>query len=258
MSRETPDNYYRLSSDIKGKSKLYVIATEGYRTEYKYFMSLREQYSAKFNEWNLQVEVLRRPEQQDGKSSPNSTEQMLTEFLEDNNEIYDLKSYDELWLIIDTDTWKQESIEKLAEKCHKETHYHLGLSNPCFELWLILHLADSNQDVRTYCVTDKHKQNAPRINKCLETLENNNSLDFSIKNCIEIAQMNKRSQACKQLQHLIKSHHHLSSTEALIDYVPQAISRAKALGECEPNDDNYPKNLCTSVYKLLETLTQHN
>ena len=77
---------------------------------------------------------------------------------------------------------------------------------------------------------------------------------LSIKNCIEIAQMNKRSQACKQLQHLINSHHHLSSTEMLIDYVHQAISRAKALGECEPDDDNYPDNLCTSVYKLLETL----
>ncbi len=34
---------------------------------------------------------------------------------------------------------------------------------PCFELWLILHLADSTQDVRTYCVTDKQKRNAPRI-----------------------------------------------------------------------------------------------
>lgn len=100
MPRQTPDNYYRLSSEIKGKSKLYVIATEGYRTEYKYFMSLREQYSTQFNEWNLQVEVLRRPSPQNGKSSPNSTEQMLTEFLEDNNNFYDLKSYDELWLII--------------------------------------------------------------------------------------------------------------------------------------------------------------
>jgi hypothetical protein len=258
VSRETPDHYYRLSAEIRGKSKLYVIATEGYCTEYNYFMSLRKQYSALFNEWNLQVEILRRPDLQEGNSSPNSTEQMLTDFLEDNKNSYDLKSYDELWLIIDTDTWKPEQIEKLSEKCHKETHYHLGLSNPCFELWLILHLADSTQDVRTYCVTDKQKINAPRIKKCIETLENNNHSDFSLKNCLEMVKISKRSQACKQLQNLINNHHHLSSYQKLIDYIPKAISRAKALGECDPSDDNYPQNLCTSVYKLLETLLQHN
>lgn len=257
MSRETPDNYYRLSVEVSEQSKLYVIATEGYRTEYNYFMSLRKQYSTKFNEWNLHVEILRRPEQQDGKSSPHSTEQMLTDFLEDNKNIYDLKSYDELWLIIDTDTWKPEKLKKLAEKCYQKTHYHLGLSNPCFELWLILHLVDFNQDIRTYCMTEKQKTNAPRINKCIETLENNNSSDFSLKNCLERVQINKRSQACKQLQNLINHHHHLSSMNKLVDYIPQAISRAKALGECNPNDDNYPQKLCTSVYKLLETLLSH-
>jgi len=47
---------------------------------------------------------------------------MLNEFLEDNRD-YELKSYDELWLIIDTDTWEQETIKQLAEKCQTETLY---------------------------------------------------------------------------------------------------------------------------------------
>jgi hypothetical protein len=33
VSRESPDNYYRLSAEVRGQSKLYVIATEGYRKE---------------------------------------------------------------------------------------------------------------------------------------------------------------------------------------------------------------------------------
>jgi len=50
---------------------------------------------------------------------------MLNEFLEDNRD-YELKSYDELWLIIDTDTWEQETIKQLAEKCQTETLYHFS------------------------------------------------------------------------------------------------------------------------------------
>jgi len=115
-------------------------------TEYKYFKELRKQYSSKFNEQNLQVEILRRPSKQSGNSSPKYVEQMLNEFLEDNRD-YELKSYDELWLIIDTDTWEQETIKQLAEKCQTETLYHLGLSNPCFEIGLILLMIDFNEDI---------------------------------------------------------------------------------------------------------------
>ena len=252
MPRETPKNHYRRTSDFIN-TKLYVIATEGYNTEYQYFTALKKQYSDKFDERNLHVEILRRPAQQHGKSSPKSTEQMLEEFIEDNQDYDFQKDRDELWLIIDTDTWEQKTILELAKKCQFDTLYHLGISNPCFEIWLILHLADFNQDVRTYCFTDKHKINAPHIKKCIETLENHNN--FSIKSCIEKVKINKRSKACKQLQNLINNHNHLSSMDELIDYIPQAISRAKALSECNPNNDNYLNNICTSVYKLLERLT---
>jgi hypothetical protein len=43
----------------------------------------------------------------------------------------------------------------------------------------------------------------------------------------------------------------------LIEYIPQAIPRAKILGECNPNDPHYPQSkIATEVYKLLEKLTQ--
>lgn len=47
------------------------------------------------------------------------------------------------------------------------------------------------------------------------------------------------------------------SDAQIIKYIPQAISRAKILGECNPNDPDYPENkIGTEVYKLLEKLTQ--
>jgi hypothetical protein len=254
MPRETPTNYYRLhTDDMVSKPKLYVIATEGRSTEFKYFKELRKQYSSKFNEQNLHVEILRRPSKQNGHSSPKDVEQMLKEFLEDNRD-YELKSYDELWLIIDTDTWEQQTIKQLAEKCKTETLYHFGLSNPCFEIWLILHLIDSNEDVRHVFVT--HAQNAPLIKECIEKFENNSS-NLSLKKCIEeMTRWEKRSKTCKQLLGLIHRFYNISIPKELIDYIPQAISRAKELGECNPDDAHYPENICTSIYKLLETLTQ--
>jgi hypothetical protein len=43
----------------------------------------------------------------------------------------------------------------------------------------------------------------------------------------------------------------------VIEYTHQAISRAKMLGECNPNDPDYPENkIGTEIYKLLEKLTQ--
>jgi hypothetical protein len=58
MPREAPQDHYRLSPDIVGKAKLYVIAAEGSSTEYKYFTALWDVHSTKFNEHNVHVEIL--------------------------------------------------------------------------------------------------------------------------------------------------------------------------------------------------------
>ena len=41
----------------------------------------------------------------------------------------------------------------------------------------------------------------------------------------------------------------------LIEYIPQAIPRARKLGNCDPtNNSNYPHKIGTTVYKLLEKI----
>jgi len=255
MPREVPKDHYRLSSDIKGKAKLYVIAAEGAKTEYNYFTTLRKEYDTKFNEKNVHVEILCRPSEHENHSSPKFVEKMLDDFLEDNQH-YDFKEYDELWFIIDTDSWKPAHITEIAEKCQNAPLYHLGLSNPCFEIWLILHLVEPNAEIKTFCVADQQKKNAPLIKKCIEALENNDNLDLSIKNCIEITKKEKRSHLCKQLLNLVREYYHVHSEDVSINKIPEAIQSAKQLDECEPSSNNYPKNICTNVYKLVETLTQ--
>ena len=43
MPRETPKNHYRRSYDFIN-TKLYVIATEGYNTEYTYFTAFKKKF----------------------------------------------------------------------------------------------------------------------------------------------------------------------------------------------------------------------
>lgn len=60
MPRETPTDYYRLSLDdiVRKPNKLYVIAAEGDRTEFKYFEAVRDQYGAEFTKQNWHLEIL--------------------------------------------------------------------------------------------------------------------------------------------------------------------------------------------------------
>jgi hypothetical protein len=48
-----------------------------------------------------------------------------------------LKSEDELWVVIDGPEWSKK-LKQIASEC-KRLAYFLAVSNPTFELWLLLH-----------------------------------------------------------------------------------------------------------------------
>ena len=113
-------------------ARLFVIATEGARTEVDYFSGLR----LRLNNSRVHLEVLER--QEAGESSPAHVIQMLNDFAE-----YELLRDDELWLVIDRDgrSWKTQMFAGVARACQQKG-YFLAASNPCFELWLLLHFED--------------------------------------------------------------------------------------------------------------------
>ena len=63
--------------------------------------------------------------------------------LEEFNSEFKLKQGDQLWLVIDRDpqSWKEKQIALIGRECSRRKYY-LALSNPCFELWLLLHFED--------------------------------------------------------------------------------------------------------------------
>ncbi|MEW5869849.1 MAG: RloB family protein [Chloroflexota bacterium] len=119
--------------DFKRKSglrdaRLIIIAAEGQETEKLYFEGLKAHY----NNPRVHVEIV---ERLIAGSDPEKVIQALDHFRSQ----YKLrKDYDQLWLVIDVDRWGKK-LPDVARKCLQK-YYRLAVSNPAFEIWLLLHV----------------------------------------------------------------------------------------------------------------------
>lgn len=115
-------------------ARLVVIAAEGYETEIIYFEAVK----ARFRAPNVHVEILRR--EKDGESSPEHVYDQVRGFMNE----YRLEDDDELWVVTDRDRWTAKMLSGVARYCAQSKYLRFCVSNPCFELWLLLHLEDVN------------------------------------------------------------------------------------------------------------------
>jgi hypothetical protein len=110
-------------------ARLIVIATEGEVTEPTYFYGL----IAAHRRPSIHVELLERI---GGESSPAHIQVKLDNFVKK----YQWNDGDELWMVIDRDRWTESHLAQVARQCNQKG-YFLAISVPCFELWLLLHVA---------------------------------------------------------------------------------------------------------------------
>ena len=115
-------------------ARLVVIAGEGRYTESIYFNAVKNELRAP----NVHVEVLDR---NSDESSPESVHRQVADFMRQ----YNIEDDDELWLVIDRDRWQERMLSQVAQLCAQNSHLHFCMSNPCFELWLLLHIEDVEQ-----------------------------------------------------------------------------------------------------------------
>lgn len=118
-------------SEGEKTAKLIVIASEGKETERIYFESIKEYFCST----NVLIKVLKR---ENTDSSPEYVLEQLRNFEKD----FTLNEDDELWMVIDRDRWKIKTLKQVASQCKQNKYLRFALSNPCFELWLLLHLED--------------------------------------------------------------------------------------------------------------------
>lgn len=110
-------------------ARLFIVATEGAQTEPQYIEALKA--NGIIDKTRIIIEVV---PTQEGKSSP---EQVL-ERLKETRRQYELKSFDEFWLLLDVDRWRDKKLSQVAQEAY-QCGYSLGVSNPCFEVWIALH-----------------------------------------------------------------------------------------------------------------------
>ena len=203
-------------------ARLIVIASEGKDTERIYFKALAKEYTNP----RVHVHVLERSENEQNNSSP---EHVLKQ-LNDYKSQYELEADDELWLVVDKDRWTEAMLSRVATECSQEVAMHMALSNPCFELWLLLHMEDA-----VSLPPEEQKQ-------WMENRRKSKNADPYLK---------------VRLRQMMGSYHE-SSYDALtlIAHIENAIERARALDK-NPTD-RWPQTLGTRVYLLAESVMNRN
>lgn len=202
--------------------KLFVLSYEGTVTEKKYFQDFR--VSKYFNNNGLiEIVPLKRPKNKG--SDPFSVKNLLKEAKKE----YGFKPTDEFWLVIDRDDWEKVhklNFDDLVIECNNEKNFYLGMSNPCFEIWLILHLKELSE-------FSQEKQ----------LLIFENAKVSNSKNYIDIV--------VGELEDHDRGYNKRPNPSIYLPRTKIAIDRARSIDNLQ---DNYPKSLGTHLYKLIEKL----
>jgi hypothetical protein len=118
-------------------ARLFIIFCEGERTEpnyFKYFNGIASQ---------IRIELIGHA---DGQNSPlglyGTAEKLLLPSKENPTPKYDLQDDDEIWFIIDTDSWGNV-IGELKTRTGQHKNWFVAQSNPCFEVWQYYHIENS-------------------------------------------------------------------------------------------------------------------
>lgn len=124
---------FRRPSPTRMYRTLYIIATEGSETEPAYF--------AMFQGRNATIKVKILDSRQ--KSAPGQVLRRAEQYIVTES----LRKTDSVWLVLDRDTWGEPELKLVCQTCQAKG-FHLVVSNPCFEYWLLLHF-EKGSDVTT-------------------------------------------------------------------------------------------------------------
>ena len=206
--------------ETQNKFSVFIIATEGAKTEVNYFNKL---HLNKLLKTHIKIKTL---PSSDGKSAPLKVLDRLNTFVEENEINI---SYDEFWIVIDRDSssWTLEDIKTVSEQC-KLNSYGFAISVPAFELWLLLHLVDIGK---------------------FSDIENNALLENKKVTKRKNSRHRLETEIIKYCGEYNKSY---PSMKIFIPTTLTAIKNAKKLIKDE--NDEIPDYLATFVYKLVEKI----
>ncbi|SFW32582.1 RloB family protein [Chitinophaga sancti] len=215
MPRERTD--FIRESGSKDKEKIIVLAYEGADTERLYFEAVKNCH--RFNKDLIELHALKRPPG-DHASSPRHVFSKLKREAKDE---YNFGPKDELWMVIDTDRWR--NIPEIVAECQTQKNMFAAVSNPCFELWLLLH----RQDISGF--------DAAQTDAILKNRKNGG----------------RRTHVERLLMAALGGSYNKSNIRA-DDFIPgldQAIIQAK---DRDAAGEDYPTVVGSHVYKIVEKI----
>lgn len=237
--RSTPytnENPYR--SKRPTTSKIIFLSCEGSVTEEEYIEVLSRIYDGVKSRVQIisvvedEVHTLpknrtREQNQVLGKSKPWQLVERINKFREEKEAKYEFSKYpeDEFWIVSDIDDNLDNhkiKFENAIQEC-EEKGYKYAISNPFFEIWLLLHHDEISEEDKKYAVTETHHYEATD--------------HFRIR-------LAEKGAPLKNQKHLNFEHY---SDEK----VRLAVKRAKNLmGE----NEKIPSDYGTYVYKIVEEI----
>ena len=120
---------YRKNEPFRDARK-FILICEGER-ESEYFNYFDNQSQ------KLIVETIAPVGENQGESAPNHLKDRASEYIEENG--WDEKYEDQLWFILDVDSWERNSIDTLFQLTQQTSNWFIAISNQCFEVWLYYH-----------------------------------------------------------------------------------------------------------------------
>jgi len=136
----------------KRDARVFIIFCEGRKREPQYF--------AYFNEIDSRIRFEIIPPQEGRDESPTGLYQNAAKMLlttPDNlTPEYPINEQDEVWFVIDTDTWG-EKITTLRNECAAHSNWQIAQSNPCFEVWLYYHFRSNFPEFEGIEISKKWK-----------------------------------------------------------------------------------------------------
>lgn len=140
---------------IRRYKKLFLVATEGRVTEFEYFTHLRSECAL------VHVECLRGKD----KSAPLQVLERIRMRIKDEG----LNKSDEAWLVVDRDEWSPADLDELDRWQAGDKRFGLAVSNPSFELWLLMHFENANGAATKAIVKQRLATHIPGYDKGVPT-----------------------------------------------------------------------------------------
>ncbi len=209
---------YKRKSAVRSPAMVFV-ATEGEVTEPQYFKGLTNPHTG-YNSSRFRLVII---PSKNGGSSPHHIITNAKEELKN----YSLNSNDTVYVVVDRDNFIEKEIKIVNSNC-KKSGFEFIMSNPNFELWLLLH----HKDLADYSESE--------IEQIKENRKNHPKA--------------RRGFISKELLRIHKSYN--KSNIRIEDYLKHtytAIQRAKGIDD---PDLDWPNEIGTRVYKVVERIIE--